>query len=70
MPSFAIKYPFFILMMCLFVMVVGITTVASMPVDLFPEVNIPVVVVATFYAGMPPSRLSRTLPIATNASLL
>jgi len=57
MSSFAIKYPFFVLMMCLFVMVVGVTTVASMPVDLFPEVNIPVVVVATFYAGMPPQQI-------------
>jgi multidrug efflux pump subunit AcrB len=57
MSSFAIKYPFFILMMCLFVVVVGVTTVASMPVDLFPEVNIPVVVVATFYAGMPPQQI-------------
>jgi multidrug efflux pump subunit AcrB len=57
MSSFAIKYPFFILMMCLFVIVVGVTTVSSMPVDLFPEVNIPVVVVATFYAGMPPQQI-------------
>ena len=57
MPSFAIKYPFFILMMCLFVIVVGVTTVVNMPVDLFPEVNIPVVVVATFYSGMPPEQI-------------
>jgi multidrug efflux pump subunit AcrB len=57
MSSFAVKYPFFVLMMCLFVMVVGVTTVTSMPVDLFPEVNIPVVVVATFYAGMPPQQI-------------
>src|SRR5260370_6458496 len=57
MSSFAIKYRFFNLMMCLFVIVVGITTVASMPVDLFPEVNVPVVVVATFYAGMPPQQI-------------
>jgi multidrug efflux pump subunit AcrB len=57
MSSFAIKYPFFILMMCLFVVVVGVTAVVSMPVDLFPDVNIPVVVVATFYAGMPPQQI-------------
>ena len=57
MPSFAIKYPFFILMMCLFIVVVGTTTVVSMPVDLFPDINIPVVVVATFYAGMPPQQI-------------
>ncbi len=57
MSSFAIRYPFFILMFCLMIVVVGITTVARMPVDLFPEVNIPVVVVATFYAGMPPEQM-------------
>ena len=57
MPSFAIKYPFFVLMMCLFIVVVGVTTVIGMPVDLFPEVNIPVVVVATFYSGMPPQQI-------------
>src|SRR6202041_2313895 len=47
MSSFAIKYPFFILMMCLFVVVVGITTVTRMPVDLVP----------TFYSGMPPEQI-------------
>jgi multidrug efflux pump subunit AcrB len=57
MSSFAIKYPFFILMFCLMVIVVGIATVTRMPVDLFPEINIPVVVVATFYSGMPPQQI-------------
>ena len=57
MSSFAIRYPFFILMFCLMIVVVGITTVARMPVDLFPEINIPVVVVATFYSGMPPQQI-------------
>ena len=57
MSSFAIKYPFFILMFCLMVVVVGVSAVARMPVDLFPEINIPVVVVATFYSGMPPQQI-------------
>jgi len=57
MSSFAIKYPFFILMFCLMVLVVGTATVSHMPVDLFPEINIPVVVVATFYSGMPPQQI-------------
>jgi multidrug efflux pump subunit AcrB len=57
MSSFAIKYPFFILMFCLMVVVVGTSAVARMPVDLFPDINIPVVVVATFYAGMPPQQI-------------
>jgi multidrug efflux pump subunit AcrB len=57
MPRFALKYPFFIIMVCLVVAVVGVTTVARMPVDLFPQIKIPVVVVATFYAGMPPEQI-------------
>jgi multidrug efflux pump subunit AcrB len=57
MPRFALKYPFFIIMICLVVAVVGVTTVVRMPVDLFPEIKIPVVVVATFYAGMPPEQI-------------
>src|SRR3984893_4514663 len=57
MSSFAIRYPFFIIMLCLILVVVGVSTMASMPVDLFPEINIPVVVVATFYSGMPPQQI-------------
>ena len=61
MPSFAIKYPFFILMLCLAIVVVGVTTVARMPVDLFPPIDIPVVVVATFYGGMPPQQVEANI---------
>jgi HAE1 family hydrophobic/amphiphilic exporter-1 len=61
MPGFAIRYPFFIIMLCLIVAVVGVTTVARMPVDLFPNINIPVVVVATFYSGMPPEQIEANI---------
>jgi multidrug efflux pump subunit AcrB len=44
-------------MICLIVVVVGSTAITSMPVDLFPPVKIPVVVIATFYAGMPPEQI-------------
>ena len=57
MPKFALAYPYFIIMVCLVVAVVGVTTVVRMPVDLFPQINIPVVVVATFYSGMPPQQI-------------
>ena len=57
MPKFALRYPFFVLMISLIVMVVGVVNVSTMPVDLFPEVDMPVVVVATFYAGMPPQQI-------------
>ena len=37
--------------------VVGVVSLARMPVDLFPAINIPEVVVATFYNGMPPEQI-------------
>ena len=57
MPKFALEYPYFIIMVCMVILVVGITTIAGMPVDLFPQIDIPVVVVATFYSGMPPQQI-------------
>ncbi|MGA9241013.1 MAG: efflux RND transporter permease subunit [Silvibacterium sp.] len=57
MPKFALKYPFFIIMVCLVIAVIGVSTVMQMPVDLFPNIDIPVVVVATFYSGMPPQQI-------------
>jgi multidrug efflux pump subunit AcrB len=57
MPKFALRYPFFIIMMCLVVMLIGVVNIASMPVDLFPKIEMPVVVVATFYNGMPPQQI-------------
>ena len=61
MSGFAIRNPFFILMICLAIAVVGVTTVARMPVDLFPDINIPVVVVSTFYNGMPPEQIESNI---------
>ena len=57
MPRFAIATPYLIVVLCLVTAVLGITSVARMPVDMFPPMNIPVVVVATFYNGMPPEQI-------------
>src|ERR1700723_3427631 len=57
MPKFALSYPFFIIMACLIVLLVGVVNTSTMPVDLFPKIDIPVVVVATFYSGMPPQQI-------------
>jgi multidrug efflux pump subunit AcrB len=57
MSKFAIRNPYFIVVVCLVIAVVGITSLVRMPVDMFPAMNIPVVVVATFYSGMPPEQI-------------
>src|ERR1700729_2562154 len=54
MPRFSIRNPYFIVVVCLALAVIGINAYTRMPVDLFPPINLPVVVVATFYNGMPP----------------
>ncbi|MFI5336316.1 MAG: efflux RND transporter permease subunit, partial [Opitutales bacterium] len=61
MSSFSLRYPYLILVACLIVCVVGINSLVRMPVDLFPEIKIPVVVVATFYSGMPPEQIENDI---------
>jgi multidrug efflux pump subunit AcrB len=57
MSRFAIKTPYLIIVVCLIIAILGAVSVVQMPVDMFPSMNIPVVVVATFYAGMPPEQI-------------
>ena len=54
MPGFSIRNPYFIIVICLTLLVIGVTSMARMPIDLFPPINLPEAVVATFYSGMPP----------------
>src|SRR5579864_4738047 len=57
MSRFAIATPYFIVVAALMLAVLGGTALVRMPVDMFPTINIPVVVVATFYNGMPPEQI-------------
>src|SRR5215469_13604514 len=57
MARFSLRYPYFIVVICLVALVLGVSSVVRMPVDLFPPINIPVVEVATFYNGMPPQQI-------------
>lgn len=61
MSGFSVKYPFLVIVACLVIAIVGTVTLVRMPVDLFPPINIPVVVVATFYSGMPPQQIETNI---------
>jgi hydrophobic/amphiphilic exporter-1 (mainly G- bacteria), HAE1 family len=61
MSSFSIRNPYFIIVLCLTVIVLGGVAVKRMPVDLFPAINLPQVVVATFYSGMPPQDIEANI---------
>ena len=61
MSGFSIRNPFLIIVACLMIAIVGTVSLVRMPVDLFPPINIPVVVVATFYSGMPPQQIETSI---------
>jgi multidrug efflux pump subunit AcrB len=61
MSTFSIRNPYFIIVVCLVVAVLGLVAIAGMPVDLFPTINLPQVVVATFYSGMPPQDIEANI---------
>ena len=54
MPGFSLRNPHAVVVGALLVVILGISAFADMPVDVFPKLDIPVAVVATFYPGMPP----------------
>jgi multidrug efflux pump subunit AcrB len=57
MSRFAIRTPYLIIVSCLIILVLGVSSIGRMPVDMFPTMNVPVVIVATFYSGMPPEQV-------------
>ena len=54
MARFSLRNPHAIIVGALIIALLGTTAFMKMPVDVFPRLHIPVVVVATFYPGMPP----------------
>jgi hydrophobe/amphiphile efflux-1 (HAE1) family protein len=59
----ALRNPVLILMMSLMVLVLGFVSLGRLPVDLFPEINLPVIRVATFYAGAGPVDIERAITV-------
>lgn len=57
----ALRNPILILMMTLMVMVLGGVSLRSLSVDLFPDITIPVIRVATFYSGAGPIDIEKTI---------
>ncbi len=61
MSRFAVRNLYFVVVACLIIAVVGAVSLVRMPVDLFPQIDIPVVVVATFYSGMAPAEIETSI---------
>ena len=61
MPSFSLRNPHVVVVGALIVTILGFNAFTRMPVDVFPPLHIPAVVVATFYPGMPPQEMERDI---------
>src|SRR5581483_12302891 len=61
MSGFSLRNPHTVVVGALIVVLLGTTAFLRMPVDVFPDLKIPAVVVATFYPGMPPTEIERNI---------
>lgn len=59
----ALRNPVLILMLSLMTIVLGAVSLQRLSVDLFPEINIPVIRVATFYPGAGPVDVEKTITV-------
>lgn len=66
----ALKNPFAVVAISLIVVILGIVSYQKMVVDIFPEINMPVVAVATFYKGMGPSEIEGAITLRLEQAFL
>ena len=59
--SFAVKRPVTITMMVLVVVIFGAISLAGLPIDLYPEIEIPVAIVSTSYSGAGPQEIENLI---------
>jgi len=59
----ALKNPYAVVAISLIVVILGVVSYQNMEVDIFPEINLPVVAVATFYKGMGPSEVEGAITL-------
>ncbi len=60
----ALRRPYTFVVMCVAILLLGVVAIVTMPIDIFPYIDIPVVSVVWNYAGMSPSEMeSRILTV-------
>src|SRR5437867_1533088 len=59
----SLKNPYAVVAISLIVVTLGVVSYQKMVRDIFPEINIPVVAVATFYKGMGPSEIEGAITL-------
>ena len=60
---FALKYPITTLMAAIAIFVLGFVSFVQLPIDMLPNIQIPVVSVITFNSGAGPSDMEQTVTV-------
>src|SRR5712664_3399236 len=61
----ALRRPYTFVVMALLIAVLGVAAIVSMPVDIFPGINIPVVTVIWNYSGLSPTEMQNRIVTTT-----
>lgn len=59
----SLKNPYAVVAISLIIVILGVVSYQKMVVDIFPEINLPVVAVVTFYKGMGPSEIEGAITL-------
>ncbi len=57
----ALRRPYTFVVMAMLIILMGGVTIARMPTDIFPEIDIPVISVIWNYAGLPPAEMEKRI---------
>ena len=57
----ALRRPYTFVVLALLIAVLGILSIVSMPTDIFPRINIPVVTVIWSYSGLSPIEMQNRI---------
>lgn len=69
LPKFAIKRPVTVFMIFIMLVILGIISFTQLPIDLFPDVSFPIVMVVTSYPGAGPSEIENMVAKPLEMSL-
>ena len=59
----ALKNPFAVFAICMIVLILGWVSYQKMKIDIFPDINIPVILVSTFYRGLSPGEMEGAITL-------
>ncbi len=59
----ALRRPYTFVVFALLILILGVFSIESMPTDIFPNIDIPVVTVVWFYGGMPADQVADMLRV-------